>query len=75
MMLEKRMVALATPARHGRQQHDGVAAADWRLEALQVAHVLIVDEHVDEATQAALWGHDLFPHGRVAREQVMQHAF
>src|ERR1035437_221934 len=42
---------LFRPARHRGQDHERVAFADGRVEALEDAHVLVVQIHVDVAVQ------------------------
>src|SRR3954463_8620104 len=49
----------SSAARHGRQDHQHVAVADLGLEALQHAHVLVVEVDVDVAVELAAVAEDL----------------
>ena len=54
------------PAGHRRQDHERVALADGGVEAVEHAHVLVVEVHVDVAVELALGGEQLALRGGVA---------
>src|SRR5919107_6163180 len=63
----------ARAAGHRRQDHDGVAVGDARVEAVEHAHVLVVEVDVHVAVQLAVLGEELRLRLRVLRGEVPQH--
>jgi hypothetical protein len=62
----------AASSRHRRYDGDLIPLLQRRLQVLQVAHVLIIDVHIDEVAQSPILGEKMMPEIGIVLDQMRQ---